>query len=46
VDLGFDRILKDLDLPELPKHNPVNDSLMAALIYTKLKYQTKPSSHD
>jgi DNA polymerase-3 subunit epsilon len=46
VDLGFDRILKDLDLPELPKHNPVNDSLMAALIYTKLKYQTKPSPHD
>ncbi|MCG8428387.1 MAG: 3'-5' exonuclease [Chromatiales bacterium] len=46
VDLSFDRILQDLDLPELPKHNPVNDSLMAALVYTKLTYQTKPAPHD
>lgn len=38
VDLRFDTILKDLNLPELPKHNPVNDALMAAMAYVKLTH--------
>ncbi len=46
IDLSFDVILRDLDLPELSKHDPVSDSLMAALIHTKLKYQTKAAPHE
>jgi DNA polymerase-3 subunit epsilon len=36
VDLGFARILADLDLPALPAHDPLNDALMTGLVYLKL----------
>lgn len=36
VDLSLDAILSDLDLPVLPRHDPRNDALLAALIFLKL----------
>lgn len=36
VDLSFVRILADLDLPELPAHDALNDALMTGLAYLKL----------
>ncbi len=36
VDLRFDRILEDLDLPRFAQHDAVNDALMAAMVYIKL----------
>ncbi|MBS1209411.1 MAG: polymerase subunit epsilon [Proteobacteria bacterium] len=38
VDLRLDAILADLDLPRLPRHDPANDALLAALIFLKLKH--------
>lgn len=40
VDLSFDTILKELHLPILGKHDAINDALMTAMIYLKLKYST------
>ncbi len=37
VDLKFDTILKELDLPRLYKHDALNDAIMSAMIYLKLK---------
>ena len=37
VDLKFDTILKELNLPNLGKHDALNDAIMSALIYLKLK---------
>ena len=37
VDLKFDTIMKALDLPALGKHDALNDAVMSALIYLKLK---------
>ena len=37
VDLKFDTILKELDLPRLYKHDALNDAVMSAMIYLKLK---------
>ena len=37
IDLRFDRILEDLKLPAMGKHNAVNDAIMTAMIYIKLK---------
>ncbi|WP_456393765.1 3'-5' exonuclease [Nitratifractor sp.] len=37
VDLKFDTILETLDLPRLGKHDALNDAVMSALIYLKLK---------
>ena len=37
VDLKFDTIMEELDLPLLGKHDALNDALMSALIYLKLK---------
>ncbi|WP_410497416.1 3'-5' exonuclease [Chitinibacter sp. S2-10] len=36
VDLRLDRILHTLQLPLLDRHNPLNDALMAAMIFKKL----------
>jgi DNA polymerase-3 subunit epsilon len=36
IDLRFDSILKDLNLPKLKAHNALNDAMMTALIYIKL----------
>ena len=37
IDLRFDSIMQDLGLPIQGKHNAVNDALMTALMYVKLK---------
>ena len=37
VDLKFDTIMERLDLPRLGKHDALNDAIMSALIYLKLK---------
>jgi DNA polymerase-3 subunit epsilon len=36
IDLRFDTIAKDLDIPIFGKHDALNDSIMTALIYLKL----------
>ena len=41
IDLRFDTILEDLDLPRLHAHDALNDAIMTALIYLKLKNTTK-----
>jgi len=41
IDLRFDAILKNLDLPTLGKHDAFNDALMTAMIYVKLKSMTQ-----
>lgn len=37
VDLSLDAILSDLGLPDLPRHDPLNDALIAAMIFLKLQ---------
>jgi len=37
VDLKFDTIMRELDLPFLGKHDALNDAIMSAMIYLKLK---------
>ncbi len=37
IDLRFDTILKDLDLPELQAHDALNDAVMTAMMYLKIK---------
>jgi DNA polymerase-3 subunit epsilon len=37
VDLSFQAIRADLDLPELPEHDAFNDALMAAMMYLRLR---------
>ena len=41
IDLRFDTILEDLDLPKLHAHDALNDAIMTALIYLKLKNTTR-----
>ena len=41
IDLRFDTILEDLGLPKLQAHDALNDAIMTALIYLKLKHTTK-----
>jgi len=41
IDLRFDTILEDLDLPKLQAHDALNDAIMTALIYLKLKHTTR-----
>ncbi len=41
VDLRFDAILKDLALPKLQAHDALNDSVMTAMMYLKLKGNSK-----
>jgi DNA polymerase-3 subunit epsilon len=36
VDLGFQAIRADLDLPDLPEHDAFNDALIAAMMYLRL----------
>lgn len=36
IDLRFDTIMKDLDIPFFGKHSAVNDAMMAAMIFVKL----------
>ncbi|MDB5742613.1 MAG: Exonuclease, RNase and polymerase [Polaromonas sp.] len=37
IDLRFDHLMKDLDLPLWPSHDALNDAIMAALAFLKLK---------
>ena len=37
IDLRFDSLMKDLGLPVWPAHDAVNDAVMAALAFLKLK---------
>jgi DNA polymerase-3 subunit epsilon len=37
VDLRFDSIMEDLNIPFLGKHSSINDAIMTALIFIKLK---------
>jgi len=37
VDLRFDTMLKVLDIPKLNKHDALNDAIMTAMMYIKLK---------
>jgi DNA polymerase-3 subunit epsilon len=41
IDLRFDRILRDLDIPNMGQHNAVNDAIMTAMIYIKLLHTSK-----
>ncbi|OUD16279.1 3'-5' exonuclease [Thioflexithrix psekupsensis] len=38
IDLRFDSMMQDLDLPVLGQHDAYNDALMTALMYLKLKH--------
>lgn len=37
IDLSFDTILEKCDVPNMGAHNAVNDAIMTAMIYLKLK---------
>jgi DNA polymerase-3 subunit epsilon len=43
IDLRFDTILKELDLPVLGKHSALNDAVMTALIFVKLNSTRRAS---
>lgn len=38
IDLRFDTIISDLKIPRMGRHNAVNDAIMTAMIYIKLKH--------
>ena len=38
IDLRFDTILEDLDLPKLQAHDALNDAVMTAMMYLKLQH--------
>jgi DNA polymerase-3 subunit epsilon len=38
IDLRFATLMKDLDLPQREAHNALNDAVMAALAFVKLRY--------
>lgn len=44
VDLKFDTILKNLDIPALGKHDALNDALMTSMIFLKLREITEPKT--
>lgn len=41
IDLRFDTILKDLNLPKLAAHDALNDAIMTAMMYIKLQHVKK-----
>lgn len=41
IDLRFDSISKDLDIPKMGKHDAYNDAIMTAMMFVKLKNQAK-----
>ncbi|WP_419764092.1 MAG: 3'-5' exonuclease [Arcobacter sp.] len=41
IDLRFDAIMRDLNIPVLGKHDAYNDAVMTAMIFLKLKNQAK-----
>ena len=44
VDLKFDTIMKELDIPELGKHDALNDALMTSMIFLKLRDMSPANS--
>jgi DNA polymerase-3 subunit epsilon len=40
IDLKFDTIMKTLDIPELGKHDALNDAIMTSMMFLKLKDMT------
>jgi DNA polymerase-3 subunit epsilon len=38
VDLKFNTILKNLNIPNFGKHDALNDAIMTSIIFLKLKY--------
>lgn len=40
IDLRFDTIMNELSLPKLQGHDALNDAMMTAMMYLKLKYGT------
>jgi DNA polymerase-3 subunit epsilon len=41
IDLRFDTILRDLNVPRMGQHNALNDAIMTAMVYIKLKNTLK-----
>ena len=41
IDLRFDTILNDLKIPKMGQHNALNDAIMTAMVYIKLKHTHK-----
>ena len=41
VDLRFNSILEDLDLPKLQAHDALNDAVMTAMMYLKLRHRKR-----
>lgn len=41
IDLRFDTILKDLNIPRMGQHNALNDAIMTAMVYIKLQHVHK-----
>ncbi len=37
IDLRFDKIMQNLNIPNMGQHNAVNDAIMTAMIFLKLK---------
>ncbi len=37
IDLRFDVIMEDLEIPKMGKHGAINDAIMTAMMYVKLK---------
>lgn len=44
VDLRLTSILQDLELPDLPRHDPLNDAILAAMVFLKL-HTPKAQNH-
>lgn len=44
IDLKFDTIMKTLDIPELGKHDALNDAIMTSMIFLKVKELTPAHS--
>lgn len=44
VDLKFDTIMKELEIPELGKHDALNDAIMTSMIFLKLKDKAPANS--
>ena len=44
IDLKFDTIMSELDIPELGKHDALNDAIMTSMIFLKLRELTPAKS--
>lgn len=44
IDLKFDTIMKELDIPELGKHDALNDAIMTSMMFLKLRELTPAKS--